>query len=323
MNDSKPSVSVVQDATPGLVRPEGVPISSYGKKTTAREVLRTTDLRGKTLLITGATSGLGRESATVFIERGAKVWITGRIMAQAQRLASELGDRCLPVELDLSSPQSIVACADRVLQGGAPLDALLCNAGLMVVGERQCIGGIEQHLAVNHLGHFLLVNHLLPAVLAAEQGRVITVSSSAYKWAPPQGIDFENLDGSRDYAANRAYGQSKLANALFSLELARRLQGTKATANSVNPGPVDTPLWRHYPWWQQWILAPFKPFLFKSVAAGAATPCYVATATELASVSGYHFEDVNPIVPPATVRDVSLAQRLWDVSEDLLRPYLV
>jgi NAD(P)-dependent dehydrogenase (short-subunit alcohol dehydrogenase family) len=304
-------------------RPEGVPLSQFDAKSTAAEVVAPLDLSGRTYLITGGTSGLGLETARALAGQGADVLLTGRTADRARQAAQTVGGRCTGLELELTSPDSIIDCARQVEGLGVAIDGLICNAGIMRLGERRVIAGIEEHLAVNHLGHFLLVNRLLARVRAAPQGRVVVVASSAWKWAPPAGIEFDNLDGSREYTANKAYGQSKLANALFSLELARRLASTTATSNAVNPGPVDTDLWRHYPRWQRALLAPIKGFLLKSAAEGAATQTYVATATELASTSGQCFEDSNPIVPPPQVRDLKLAQRLWDVSEQLLAAHLV
>lgn len=305
-----------------VVYAEGVPMSQYDKKTTAGQVVAGLDLAGKTYLITGGTSGLGLVSAQVLIARGANVLLTGRSLDKARQAAATFGPRCTPLGLELEQPDSIVACAVEVARLGMPIDGLLCNAGIMVLGDLRQVGGVEQHFAVNHLGHFLLVNRLLPQVQAAPQGRVVVVGSSAYKWAPPAGIEFDNLDGARDFTANKAYGQSKLANALFSLELARRLEGSTSTSNSLNPGAVDTALWRHYPKWQQALLAPIKGFLLKTPEQGAATQCYVATAPALAGINGQYFENCNAVVPPPQVRDAALAQRLWNTSEELLRPYL-
>jgi NAD(P)-dependent dehydrogenase (short-subunit alcohol dehydrogenase family) len=305
-----------------VVYAEGVPKTAYDKKTTAEQVVAELDLSGRTFLITGGTSGLGLESARVLAARGAAILLTGRTLARAREAATPLGPRARPLALELEQPESIVACAAEVARLGMPLEGLICNAGIMVLGELRQVRGIEQHFAVNHLGHFLLVNRLLGQVQAAPQGRVVVVASSAYKWAPPAGIEFDNLAGTRDYTANKAYGQSKLANALFSFELSRRLAGTPTTSNSVNPGAVDTSLWRHYPKWQQALLAPFKGFLLKTAAQGAATQCYVATSPGLATVTGQYFDHCNAVVPPPQVRDAALAQRLWATSEELLRGYL-
>jgi NAD(P)-dependent dehydrogenase (short-subunit alcohol dehydrogenase family) len=217
---------------------------------------------------------------------------------------------------------SIRDCAAQVRALGMPLDVLMCNAGIMALPELEQVNGIEKQFAVNHLGHFLLVNLLLPQVQAATQGRVVVMSSSAYKWAPPSGIEFDNLSGTRDYTPNKAYGQSKTANGLFALQLARRFAGTAATANAVNPGPVDTNLPRHYPGWQRAILGVISGFILKPVEVGAATQCYVATAPALAAVSGHYFEDCNPRVPGGQMQNAQLAEKLWQVSAELCAKYL-
>ena len=303
-------------------RPAGVPVSSFDAKSTAADVAKALDLGGKAYLVTGGTSGLGFETARVLASQGADVLLTGRTEAGARDAAARIGGRCTGLALDLAVPESVVACARTVIGLGIALDGLVCNAGIMRQSERLIIEGIEEHFAVNHLGHFLLARLLLSRVQAAPQGRVVVVSSSAWKWAPETGIDFEDLAGRRDYSANKAYGQSKLANALFALELARRLEGGTTTSNAVNPGPVDTRLWRYTPGWQRALLAPFKGLLLKSVEVGAATQTYVATAPALAAVSGHCFQDCNPFVPPSRVRDAALARRLWDYSENWAAPYL-
>ena len=276
----------------------------------------------KTALITGGTSGLGLESARALASRGYAVLLAGRSLAMAEQACAKVGSNCTPLELELESPASIIACAERVTALAPALDVLMCNAGIMVQGKRRVVNGVEQHFAVNHLAHFLLVDRLRPNVLAAPQGRVVMVASSAYKWAPPAGIEFDNLDGARGFTPNRAYGQSKLANALFSLRLAREFAGTQATSNSLNPGPSDTALWRHFPWWQRALLAPFKKKLLKSAEEAAQTQIYVATSPELASVSGKYFEQSAEKEPPPQVRDERLADELWRVSSELMRPYL-
>lgn len=303
-------------------RPVGVPLSAFDSTSTAAEVAGFEDLTGKVFLVTGGTSGLGFETARVLSERGANVLLTGRTEPGARESAARIGARCTGLALDLAVPESIVDCARTVNAFGVALDGLVCNAGIMRQGERRVVDGIEEHFAVNHLGHFLLTRLLVPRVQAAPQGRVIVVSSSAWKWAPEAGIDLDDLAGQRDYSANRAYGQSKLANALFSLELARRSAGSRTTSNSVNPGPVDTGLWRHTPRWQRAMLAPLKGLLLKPVAVGAATQTYVAIAPALAAVSGHCFQDCNAIVPPPRVRDAALARRLWQYSEAWAAPYL-
>ena len=304
------------------MQPEGVPISAYTKASTATEVVSDLDLAGKTIMITGATSGLGFESARVLTGRGARVLVTGRTLDKASAACAQLGANTTPIALELESLDSVRACADAVRKLDTPIDVLLCNAGIMALPELQQVQGIEKQFFVNHLSHFLLVNLLLDRVTSAPQGRVVVVSSSAYKWAPPAGIEFDNLSGERDYTPNKAYGQSKTANGLFSLELASRLTDTTATSNSVNPGPVDTNLSRHYPGWQRKILGLISGFILKPVDVGASTQCYVATSPALATTSGHYFEYCNPLIPGGQMTNKTLATQLWQKSTELVASYL-
>jgi WW domain-containing oxidoreductase len=253
--------------------------------------------------------------------RGATVIATSRTLAKAQEVCAAIPGRTVPLALELDRFETIVAASDAVHALGVPLDGLICNAGIMALPEPEQVYGLEKQYVVNHLGHFLLVNRLLDLVTAAPQGRVVVVSSSGYQWAPPAGIEFDNLAGTRDYAPNRMYGQSKLANGLFSRELARRLAGTSATSNSVHPGLINTELGRYFPAWRR-KLTPLVAWAFKSIAAGAATTCYVATAPALARVSGCYFEDCNPVIPGGQMQNDALAARLWSVSEAEIRPWL-
>ncbi len=304
------------------MRPDGVPLSQFDKKSTAEQVVAGLDLNGKVVLITGATSGLGQESMRVLAAHGARVLATGRTLDKAKAACAAIGAGCEPFELELESMDSIRSCAEQVRALGAPIDILMCNAGIMALPQLEQVNGIEKHFAVNHLGHFLLVNLLLGQVQAAPQGRIVALSSSAYKWAPPAGIEFDNLAGTRDYTPNKAYGQSKTANGLFVMQLAKRLAGGTATANAVNPGAVDTNLPRHYPGWQRAILGVISGFLLKPVSVGASTQCYVATAPALAKVSGHYFDECNPLVPGGQMQNAALAEKLWQVSTDLCGKYL-
>ncbi len=206
---------------------------------------------------------------------------------------------------------------------GKSLDILICNAGIMELPELEQVNGIEKQFYVNHLGHFVLVNQLLPQIIAAPQGRVVTVSSGrATAAAPPEGIQFDNLSGENGYDPETAYGQSKLANALFSLELARRLDGTNATSNVLRPGVIPTNLGRHMPRWKVIALETVGRLFTKTVEEGAATTCYVATAPALERVSGYFFDHCNPIRAGGYTEDAEMAARLWEVSAQLAKPYI-
>lgn len=308
-----------------LQRPPGVPVSAFDKHSTSEEVTEGLDLAGKTALVTGATSGLGLETMRVLALRGAHVIGTGRTLEKAREACAGVPGRTTPIALELERFETIAAAADQVRELGVSIDMLICNAGIMALPKLEQVYGLEKQFVVNHLGHFILANRLLPQVKAAAQGRIVVVSSYGYVWAPPAGIELDNLGGERGYEPNRMYGQSKLANALFAFELARRLEGTGATANAVHPGIINTNLGRHFESWKRVASRLIGWTFMKSVEAGAATSCYVATAPALAGVSGYYFEDCNPVVPVAGkhMDDVALAGKLWVKSEELTAQYLV
>jgi NAD(P)-dependent dehydrogenase (short-subunit alcohol dehydrogenase family) len=254
--------------------------------------------------------------------RGAHVIGTARTLDKAAEACASVPGRTTPAVLELTDFGSVVACATQVAALGVPLDILMCNAGVMEVPTAEQINGIERHFVTNHLGHFLLTRRLLPQLTAAPQGRVVVVSSGAYKQAPASGIEFDNLSGERDYEPRKAYGQSKLANYLFVRELARRLEGTRVTANALQPGVIMTNLGRYLPWYQV-VTAQLIGWTFmKSVEAGASTQVYLATWPKLAGVSGFFFKDCNPFLPGGNMENDGLAAKLWAVSEDLTRPYL-
>lgn len=308
-------------------RPAGVPIGPFGDESTAEEVTAGLDLRGKTVLITGATSGLGLETMRVLALRGAHVIGTGRTLDKAKAACESVEGRTMPVALELERWDTIVSATDLIKTLGMPIDMLICNAGIMALPKLEQVYGLEKQFVVNHLGHFILANRLLPQVQAAPQGRVVVVSSLGYQWAPADGIEFDNLDGSRGYEPNKMYGQSKLANGLFSLELARRFResGSAATSNAVHPGIILTNLGRHFDPWKRTMGRLIGWTFMKTIPEGAATTCYVATANSLAGVSGQYFEDCNPVVPmPGKhMDDLFLAQALWQKSTELVSEYLV
>jgi len=314
--------AILMRPKPPVVRPPGVPLSPFDAKTTAEEVTAGLDLSGRTVLVTGATSGLGLEAMRVLALRGAHVLGTGRTLDKASAACATVSGKTTPLALELTDFPSVVACAEAVQALGTPLDALICNAGVMSLPQLEQAYGLEKQFVTNHLGHFLLVNRLLPQVQAAEQGRVVVVASSALKWADETGIEWDNLSGERDYDPNRAYGQSKLANCLFSLELSRRLAGTRTTSNSMNPGAVLTDLQRHAPAWAVKLGDILGPAFMKSPAEGASTLCYLATYPALATVSGRYFIDCNPVALGGNSEDAAMAERLWSVSTELVREYL-
>ncbi|MCC5795106.1 MAG: SDR family oxidoreductase [Chromatiales bacterium] len=303
-------------------RPPGVPVGPFDARSTAMEVTDGLDLRGRTAFITGCNSGLGFETMRVLALRGARVIGAARTLEGATEAVARIQGDAVPVACELSSLESVASCGQTVRDMGMPIDILILNAGIMALPELRQVNGIEQQFFVNHIGHFVLTSHLLDQVIAAEQGRVVVVASSGYSFAPEAGIEFDNLSGERDYSPWTMYGVSKLANGLFSLELARRLADTRATSNSIHPGIINTNLGRHFPRWQQ-ISANLIGWTFmKTVEQGAATQTYVATAPALAGYSGYYFADCNPILPGERMRDLAQAEELWRVSEQIADGYL-
>jgi NAD(P)-dependent dehydrogenase (short-subunit alcohol dehydrogenase family) len=301
-------------AVPGRPVPSA---SAFGKRSTAEEVTAGMDLSGKTALVTGCNSGLGYETLRVLALRGAHVIGAARTLEKAQKACDSIDGKTTPLAVELTDLPGIVAAAGKVADMGEPLDMLILNAGIMQLPELQLVNGVERQFAVNHVGHFLLTNRLLDQVVAADAGRVVVVSSGAHRWAP-QGIRFDNLDGSQDYDPREAYGVSKTANGLFSRELARRLADTSATSNSLHPGVIPTNLARHLPQRDYDMSNP----MFKTIPEGTATQCYVATSPDLAGVTGYYFDDCNPAVPNEHMQDDAMAARLWAVSEELVADYL-
>jgi NAD(P)-dependent dehydrogenase (short-subunit alcohol dehydrogenase family) len=203
-----------------------------------------------------------------------------------------------------------------------PLDIVICNAGIVGASTLEQVDGIEKQFAVNHLSHFILVNRLLDLVKAAPQGRIVMVSSEAHKSAPKAGIEFDNLAGTRAYGTFKMYGQSKLANHLMTRELAKRLAGSNATVNSIHPGVVKTNIFNNMTGFTRWLLDTIGGLFMKTVEAGAATMCYVATSPALAKVNGGYFSHCNPAPTTANAQSDTLAAKLWTVSEDMTRKYL-
>jgi len=296
----------------GRVGAQDAPRSSFGADATAEQVTAGLDLSGKTIVVTGCNSGIGLETMRVLALRGAHVIGTARTIERGTEACAGVVGKATPVVLELSDFDSVVACAEAIRALDTPIDALVCNAGVLLTELRQ-VNGLEMQFVVNHLGHFILVNRLLDRVTAAPQGRVVVVGSMAHRQVPPGGIQFDDLSG--EGWARQAYGHSKLANGLFSFELAKRLRGTRATSNSLHPGVVATNIMRNLN---------FTPGGngFETPAQGAATSCYLASHPSLAGVSGLYFVDCNPAEQSDMQKDPLMAEKLWQVSTELTRDYL-
>ncbi len=295
--------------------------SPFGSSSTAEEVTEGLDLSGMTFAITGANSGLGYETMRVLVLRGAHVIGIARTQEKADKACASVQGETTPMFLDLAEWDSVVRCADGIRAMDIPVDGLITNAGIMALPELELVNGVEKQFAVNHLGHFILINQLREPVLAAPQGRFVMLSSRAHRRAE-NGIEFDNLDGSRHYSPWNAYGVSKLANALCAREMAAQISHTDATANSVHPGVKATNLTKNLPAWQQWAAKYLGWMFLKTVEEGAATQTFVATSPDLVDVRGFYFADCNVAEGTRFMTDDAMAKKLWQVSEELTRDYL-
>jgi WW domain-containing oxidoreductase len=300
-----------------MVKPKGP--SGFGYGSTAEEVTGGLSLNGSTYLLTGCNSGLGLETLRVLTLRGAHVIAAARTLEKARAACASVKGLTTPVACELAEPASIRACVATVKALNVPVGGIICNAGIMALPKLSQAYGYELQFFTNHIGHFMLVTGMIEALAA--DARVTMLSSSAHKFAPKGGIEFDNLSGEKGYSAWRAYGQSKMANLLFAKELARRFNGTARTANALHPGVIfDTNLQRsmNVPRVARDAVAGLSNLLvLKSIPQVAATQCYVATNPTLGAVSGQYFADCNIAKPRADAEDPSLAKRLWDVSEKI------
>ena len=272
-------------------------------------------LEGKRILVTGATNGVGRAAARELVRRGATAWIVARDRRRGEETLDELrragGAAPALFVADLSSQAEVRRLAEEVKARTDRVDVLLNNAGAIFLERRLSPEGIELTFALNHLGYFLLTALLLPLLRAAGPSRVVNVSSEAHRRAH---IDFDDLQGAGRYSGWRAYGQSKLANVLFTRELARRLEGTGVTANALHPGVVATGFGRNNPGLRGAVFALAAPLLL-SPERGARTSVHVATSPDLAGVTGRYFAGPRERSPSAEARDDAVARRLWETSE--------
>ena len=267
------------------------------------------DLQGKTFIVTGANSGIGRATAGQLAQRGAKVLVTARSEEKAKPVLDELGDRAAYLQLDLGDLDSVRQCAKEFLSRDEPLHGLINNAG--VAGQRGFTqSGFELAFGTNHIGHFLLTNLLLEKLKESTPSRIVNVASVAHYSAP--GIDFEAVrQPTKHFTALPEYAVSKLANVVHAQELARRLQGTGVTAYSLHPGAIASNVWRRVPWP---IDAVMKLFM-KSNDDGARTSVYCATSPEVADDSGKYYDDSKE-KEPSKKATPELGAELWAKSEE-------
>ncbi len=290
--------------------------SGFGYGSTAEDVTEGLDLSGRTILLTGCNSGIGKETLRVLAKRGAHVIAAARTVEKSQAACDDVDGETTPVACELSDPASVQACAAQVIALGRPLDAIICNAGIMALPTLNQKFGYELQFFTNHIGHFILVTSLLDSL--ADKGRVVMVSSDAHNGAPKEGIQFDNLAGEREYSAWSNYGQSKLANLLFANHLAKLLEGSGKTANALHPGVIHTNLARSMNPIARGALALAGPLVLKSAGEGAATQCYLAVHPSVDGVAGKYFSDCNVGKSSSRGRDAEMAAKLWEVSEEIV-----
>ena len=303
--------------------------TQFGFSSTAAEVIAGVDLTGKRAIVTGASSGIGVETARALANAGAHVTLAVRDVATGDRVARDIGGRVDVTPLDLSDLASVHAL---VTAWHDPLHILVNNAGVMAIQELTVsASGHEMQFATNHLGHFALAVGLHDALAAAGGARIVSVSSGGHLRSP---VVFDDIDYAfRDYDPFGAYGQSKTANVLFAVEATRRWAGEGIVANALMPGGIATPLQRHLPaHYAEQALTAFRAAGtdFKTVEQGAATSVLLAASPLLDGVGGRYFENCNQakVVDrrggpgqggvARYALDPANAERLWDVSLSMI-----
>jgi retinol dehydrogenase-14 len=273
---------------------------------------------GKVVLITGGTSGIGKAAATALAAMGAEVVVTGRSKERGETAVEEIrrgsGNEGVSLVLaDLSVQAEVRRLAEEFGRTHDRLDVLVNNAGAVFSKREETVDGFERTFALNHLAPFHLTNLLLGPLKESAPSRIVTVSSEARRGAK---IDFEDLQSERRYRGFPVYGMTKLANILFTYELAERLRGTGVTANCVHPGPVNTNFGMNNRGLMALFIRAFKPFM-RTPEQGADTLIYLASSPEIGETSGRYFSDRKVISSLEEPHDVSAQKRLWEESEEL------
>jgi retinol dehydrogenase 14 len=272
---------------------------------------------GKVALVTGGTSGIGKATAMALSAMGADVVVVGRDRERGERAAAEIraqtGGRVDLALADLSSQAEVRALAEEFKRRYDRLDVLVNNAGLVQSTRTETADGLESTFAINHLAPFLLTNLLLDMLKQSAPSRVVTVSSEAERWG---NIDFDDLQSKKKYRGFPVYGMTKLANIMFTYELAERLEGTGVAATCMHPGAVNTRFGTNNRGPMTILFRAFKPFM-RTPEQGADTVIWLAASPDVEGVSGRYYADRKPLEPKKIANDPAARRRLWEESERL------
>jgi NAD(P)-dependent dehydrogenase (short-subunit alcohol dehydrogenase family) len=277
-------------------------------------------MQGKVCLVTGGTNGIGNSAALALARLGATVVIVGRSAEKTRQAVEEIrlatgNSRVDSLLADLSSQHDVRRLASEFRGQYTQLHVLLNNAGGTFLTRQLSVDGIEMTFALNHLAYFLLTNLLLDTLIASAPARIINVSSDAHAHGK---IEFDNLQGERAFSGTGPYGNSKLANILFTTELARRLQGTGVTANALHPGLTSTGFGKNNPGLLMTIMGAVIPLIARTPEKGAGTSVYLASSPDVANVTGKYFVDSKAIAPAPQATDPAVAKKLWEVSANMI-----
>lgn len=271
-------------------------------------------------MITGANTGIGKETAIDLATRGGKVYIACRDEDKSREALEDIREasknsETFALKLDLASIESIKEFSHTFHSLETQLHILVNNAGIMACPKSYTKDGFEMQIGTNHLGHFLLTNMLLDLLTKSSPSRIVVVASEGYKLG---NINKEDLLSEKSYNKLKAYGQSKLANILFANELSERLRGTGVTVNSCHPGIIRTELGRHMDSWLRTIYRPILKPLYKTIHEGAQTSIRLAVDPDLQNVTGKYFLDCEEFIPNQTARDVETGKWLWHKSSQII-----
>ncbi|KAK3894217.1 hypothetical protein Pcinc_002014 [Petrolisthes cinctipes] len=293
--------------------------------TTSGRCHSTRSMKGKTVIVTGGSAGIGLHTAEDLVRRGARVILACRNLEKACKVAAQLkaeasqGGEVAVRRLDTSDLNSVRTFAKEILDTETHIHVLINNAGIIAPPEKVMTNeGLELTMATNHFGHFLLTNLLLERLKQSAPSRIVNVSSLSHEGV--SSLDLNSLNFEKEVYSQRVpYHRSKLCNVLFSLELARRLEGSGVTANSLHPGAVKTDILIPYHTIHGIILKLVFILWAKDSELGAQTNIYLAVSEEVEGVSGRYFRDCKQVKPSKLARDKDLAKRLWEVSEKAVK----